>query len=307
MSSQSVAFLGLGNMGLPMALNIAKAGFQVTLWNRSVEKAEAAQKEAAAEGLSVTVAESLEAAVDGKHFIITMVANDEALENVLKAMLSHCKKGAIHLSMSTISPSCAKACAAKCAEFAVRYLASPVFGRPEHAKAKQLSIPVTGDERAFEESKPLLESLGHRVTYFGETLHGANAVKLCGNFLLLTMIESWSEALALGEANGLDREKLTEFLSGSLFPCPVVQNYSRMIAARDHFPAGFVARLGLKDASLIHALGAESEVPLPMASLLKDRIQTMLNSCMDNLDWSALGLLASRDAGVDIQKWLHKS
>ncbi|WP_436173976.1 NAD-binding protein [Mesorhizobium sp. LjNodule214] len=147
--------------------------------------------------------------------------------------------------------------------------------------------------------QPILDAVGQKTVVVSETPKAANLVKLSGNFLIASVIESLGEAIALVSKGGVDKQLYVDILTSTLFTAPVYKTYGALIANGKFEPAGFAAPLGQKDIRLTLAAAEELRVPLPLASLLRDRFLTLLASSGEKLDWSAIGQLAARDAGAD--------
>ncbi|OJZ75529.1 6-phosphogluconate dehydrogenase [Mycobacterium paraffinicum] len=290
-----IGFIGLGNMGHGMATNLLQAGHRVTVYNRSPEKAEAlAQQGATAAG---TVAE----ACDSAEVVFTMLADDRAVESVAfgeAGIVASLAPGTTHVSSSTISVALSGRLAAAHADAGQRYAAAPVFGRPEAAAAAKLFLVAAGEPQVLQPLTPLFDAIGQRTFVVSEEPHTANLVKLSGNFLIASVIESLSEAVALVTKAGVDRQQYVDILTSTLFSAPAYHTYGGLIARRQFEPAGFAAQLGLKDIRLALAAGEQLQVPLPLASLLRDRFLTLVATGGGHLDWSALATLADRDAGL---------
>jgi 3-hydroxyisobutyrate dehydrogenase-like beta-hydroxyacid dehydrogenase len=289
-----IGFIGLGQMGSGIAANLIKAGHDVTVYNRSREKAEALASRGAKIAATPGDASKGEA-------VFTMLADDHAVEAVVyddHGILKSLRAGAIHISLSTISTALSKRLASAHAKAGQRYVAAPVFGRPEAAATAKLFIVAAGRVDAIETVLPLFEAIGQKMFVVSEDAEAANIVKLSGNFLIASVIESLGEAMALVGKAGLDKHQYLEILTSTLFGAPVYKTYGTLIADGKFSPAGFAAPLGLKDIRLALAAGDELRVPLPLASLLRDRFLTLLAQGGDELDWSAVGGLAAKDAGT---------
>jgi 3-hydroxyisobutyrate dehydrogenase-like beta-hydroxyacid dehydrogenase len=182
------------------------------------------------------------------------------------------------------------------------YVAAPVFGRPDAAETARLAVVAAGKPEAVGRCKPLLEAMGTKVLVAGEQAKIANVIKLIGNFLLGSVIESLSEAFALGRKSGVDEELLFEFLTTALFPAPVYKNYGEAILRRRFEPARFTAPLGLKDIHLVLAAAEAQSVPMPVASVLRDRLLTAIARGNAESDWSVLGRIAAEDAGLSANR-----
>lgn len=293
--SESIGFIGLGNMGLPIAENLLRAGYPLKVYNRTASKAS---------GLVAAGAQSVsspaEVASPGG-VVATMLADDLAIEEICAgddSFITRMGAGGVHISMSTIAPATARRLAEQHAKSKVSYVAAPVFGRPEAAASRQLSICVSGSADAKRRAAPILAAVSRATVDFGEDSGAANIVKLCGNFLLAAAIEAMAEAFTLAEKNGIDRKRAAEMLTQTLFPCPVYQGYGKRIAENNYEPAGFRLSLGLKDINLVLQTAGSSPMAMPLASLLRDRWLVAMAKHRENLDWSAAALSASEDAGI---------
>lgn len=293
--TETIALIGLGQMGLPMAERLLAAGHGLAVYNRTAAKGEAL----VAMGARVT-ADPAEAAA-GASLVITMLADDRALEAVTLGdggLLSELASGGVHLSMSTVSPDTARRLAAAHTERGHAYVAAPVFGRPDAAAAGRLWVAMAGAPAARERAKAVITAFSQGVYEFGDDPAAANVAKLAGNFLIASAIEAMAEAFALGEKNGLDRTALATLFGDTLFNCPVYKGYGAMVAGERYEPAGFRVDLGLKDVRLALETADASAVPMPLASLLHDRLLGLLAQGHAGLDWSAIGLGVSQQAGV---------
>lgn len=289
-----VGFIGLGQMGSAMAANLLKAGHEVTVYNRSRDKAEALAGEGAK--VAATIADAC-----GGEAVFTMLAHDDALSAVVHGdggVLASLGNGAVHISASTISVAMSERLTKEHAAAGQRFVAAPVFGRPEAAAAAKLFVAAAGSPDAIEAVTPLFDAIGQRTFVLGEEPKAANLVKLSGNFLIAAVIESLGEAMALVEKGGVDRHAYLDLLTSTLFNAPVYKTYGGLIADRKFKPAGFTAPLGQKDIRLALAAGEALNVPLPLASLLRDRFLNLLAHGGEELDWSAIGALAAKDAGL---------
>ncbi|TMD48877.1 MAG: NAD(P)-dependent oxidoreductase, partial [Chloroflexi bacterium] len=240
--SEMIGLIGLGNMGRAMASSLFKAGYTLTVYNRTTSKAQ----ELTAKGAKL--AHSPSEAVSPGGMVVTMVADDAALEEVVmsQGFPERLGAGSVHLSMSTVSPETARKLAQLHAQHGSAYLAAPVFGRPEAAAEQKLWICLSGPRAAKERVQAILKAMGQGIFDFGEDPGAANVVKLCGNFLILSAMEAMAEALTLAEKSGLDRLAVIDMLTRTMFSAPIYQNYGKMIAEKRHTPAGFRQSLGLK-------------------------------------------------------------
>ncbi len=290
-----IGFIGLGNMGAAMAANLLTAGHEVTAYNRSPEKVTAL----AAQGAHP--AASIADACRGD-IVVTMLANDTAVEAVTfgeGGILAALGEGAIHVSSSTVSTALAQRLAHAHADAGQGFVAAPVFGRPEAAAAAKLFVVAAGAPAAITAVTPVFDAIGQRTFVLGDQPQAANLVKISGNFLIASVIESLGEAMALVSKAGVDKQQYLELLTSTLFDAPVYRTYGGLLAREEFSPAGFAATLGLKDVKLALGAGEELEVPLPVASLLRDRFLTLLATGGSELDWSAVGALSAWEAGAE--------
>jgi 3-hydroxyisobutyrate dehydrogenase-like beta-hydroxyacid dehydrogenase len=289
-----VGFIGIGNMGLGMAGSLLKAGHELTVYNRTPDKAKPLAEKGA------HMAASVAGACKGD-VVITMLADDSAVESVVfgdAGILANSSKGAIHISSSTMSVALADKLTAEHAKNGQGFVSAPVFGRPEAAAAAKLFIVAAGATDAVDACMPLLEAMGQRTFRFGEKPSNANLVKISGNFMISSTIETLSEAMALVAKGGLEQHQYLDFLTSTLFNAPIYKTYGTLIADKKFKPAGFSAALGLKDTRLALAAGEALRVPLPLANLVRDRFLTLLARGDETIDWSAISQLAAEDAGL---------
>jgi 3-hydroxyisobutyrate dehydrogenase-like beta-hydroxyacid dehydrogenase len=290
-----LGFIGLGRMGTAMTANLLKAGHEVTVFNRTPGKNDPLV------ALGAQEAKTLAGACRGE-VVITMLADDEAAAQIAlgsEGIVASLSKGAIHLSMSTISVAMSKRLALAHAQSGQRYIAAPVFGRPDMAAAAKLFIVAAGDPAAIDECKPVFDSLGQKTSTIGAEPSAANLVKLTANFLQAAVIESLGEAIALIGKAGIDRRTYVELLTSTIFTAPAYKIFGPLIADGTFGTAAFAAPLGYKDIRLTLAEAETLRVPMPLASLLHDRFLRLFAQGGENLDWSAIGGLATEDAGAD--------
>lgn len=288
------ALVGLGQMGTGIAKSLLRAGHRLKVYNRTMARAEALQSNGAV--VATSIAEACREDV-----VMTMLADDAAVEVVTfgqAGIAASLKPGAVHVSLSTISVALSERLTTEHARLGQEYVAAPVFGRPDAAEAARLAVVAAGKPDAVQRCKSLLEAMGPKLVVAGERPAIANVIKLIGNFLLGSVIESLSEAFALGRKSGVDEEQLFEFLTTALFPTPVYRNYGEAIFRRRFEPAGFAASLGLKDIRLALAAAEAHSVPMPIASVVRDRYLTAIARGNAERDWSVLGRIAEEDAGL---------
>ncbi|WP_462411755.1 NAD(P)-dependent oxidoreductase [Neobacillus sp. Marseille-QA0830] len=291
-----VGFIGLGNMGQPMVMNLLKAGYKVTVYNRTENKAQAVV-DAGAKRVNRPADTVSEGGI-----VITMVANDQALEEVVmgpEGFGEKLGKGGIHLSMSTVSPKTSRKLASYHQQHGSEYVASPVFGRPDAAAAQKLNILSSGSIESKERVKPLQEAMGQRVFDIGEEPGNANIIKLGGNFMIMAAMEAMAESFNLAEKNGIDRELAAEVYASTLFNCTVYQGYGQLIAKKRFEPAGFQLALGLKDCNLVLNEANAAKNPMPLANLVHDRLLASAAKGRENQDWAALARISMEEAGLE--------
>jgi 3-hydroxyisobutyrate dehydrogenase-like beta-hydroxyacid dehydrogenase len=289
-----LGFIGLGRMGSAMAANLVRAGHEVTVFNRTPGKSSSLI------ALGAQEATTLAGACCGEA-VITMLADDEAASNIAVGaggVVENLSKGAIHVSMSTISVALSDRLTRAHAVSGQRYVAAPVFGRPDMAAAAKLFIVAAGDPATVDACRPLFDALGQKTSTIGGEPSAANLVKLTANFLQAAVIESLGEAIALIGKAGIDRRAYVDLLTSTIFTAPAYKIFGPLIADGTFGKAAFAAPLGYKDIRLALAEAESLRVPMPLASLLHDRFLRLFAQGGDDLDWSAIGGLATQDAGA---------
>jgi 3-hydroxyisobutyrate dehydrogenase-like beta-hydroxyacid dehydrogenase len=279
-------------MGSGMAQNLRRAGFDVSVYNRTRSKAEAIS--------GARVADSPADACRDADAAMTMLADDHAVEEVVfgeNGIASALRPDCVHVSHSTISAALARRLASEHAARKQRYLSVPVFGRPEAAEAKKLIVVAAGASDTIERMRPAFDAIG-RVTYIaGEQPWQANMIKLCGNFMIASMLETFGEANATLAKAGISPHRFVEIVN-TLFASPVYENYGGAIAAGKFQPAGFALKLGLKDVKLALAAAEECASPMPIASLVHDRFVSAIAHGQAEWDWSSIAKVSAREAGL---------
>jgi 3-hydroxyisobutyrate dehydrogenase-like beta-hydroxyacid dehydrogenase len=245
-----IGFLGLGNMGAAMATNLLKAGHEMTVYNRSADKGDALVAQGAQR--ATAVADACTGDV-----VFSMLADDAAVEHVTfgdidvgGGIVDSLAPGATHISASTISVALATRLSRAHADAGQLFVSAPVFGRPEAAEAAKLFVVAAGAASSVQAVTPLFDAIGQRTFVVAEQPEAANLVKLSGNFLIASVLESLGEAMALISKGGIDKGVYLEILTSTLFDAPVYHTYGGLIANQKYEPAGFAARLGLKDVRL---------------------------------------------------------
>ncbi|MGB6485878.1 MAG: NAD(P)-dependent oxidoreductase [Steroidobacteraceae bacterium] len=264
----NIGFIGLGNMGAAIAGRLLEAGHSLCVWNRSPEPARRLAERGAQ--VAATAAEAFRGDV-----VFSMLSDDQATRAVLldSGLVARATPAAtrLHVNLATISAALGDELAERHSERGVGYVAAPVLGRPDVAAAGKLTILLAGPRQDVESIQPLLEgTVGQKVWRFGERASQANVVKLAVNFMLAAAIESMGEAAALTAGYGIEARELFELIGQTLFPGPVYQGYGRLIADGRFEPAGFKARLGLKDVRLALAAAEAVTTPMPVGSVIRD-------------------------------------
>jgi len=290
-----IGFVGLGSMGSCMARRLIDAGHALTVYNRTPSRAEPFR------AWGARVADSVSEAATGADVLISMVADDSALEalvfppgDALRALPA----GAVHASMSTISVALSRRLADAHAERRQHYVAAPVFGRPEAAAAGKLFVVAAGPNDQVHRCEPIFDALGQKTFNIGLDASAANVIKLAGNFLISTVIESLAECLALARKHGIDSHTLLDVLTGTLFSAPIYRTYGTILVDQRFDPPGFALPLGMKDNALVLAAAQAAHVPMPMASLVRDQFLAAMAAGLANADWSAIARITFRNAGL---------
>jgi 3-hydroxyisobutyrate dehydrogenase-like beta-hydroxyacid dehydrogenase len=289
-----LAFIGLGKMGAGMARNLLRAGNDVTVYNRTRGKADSL----AAEGARVT--ESISEAVRDCEAVVTMVADDYAVEQTVLGdggLATALQPGAIHIGCSTIGTALARRLTAQHAEHGQDYVSACVFGRPEAAEAKKLLVVTAGPAETVNRCQPVFDAIGRQTFIAGGEPWQANAAKLCGNFMIASMIETFGEAFATLRKANVSPHLFLDVMN-ALFASPVYANYGRIIAEEQFEPAGFALKLGFKDVGLALETARECASPMPVASVIRDHFLTAIALGQADLDWSSVARIASRNAGL---------
>jgi 3-hydroxyisobutyrate dehydrogenase-like beta-hydroxyacid dehydrogenase len=299
----TIGFIGLGHMGSAMAANLAAGGCKVTGYVRDPGRAQAL------EALGVEPTNDLARLFD-RNFVISMVPDDAAAHEIvfgaeqpkLKGLASGLKAGSTHLSMSTISPAMSSMLAAEHARWGQGYVAAPVLGNPDAAKARELFIIAAGAADQIDRCRPVFDLLGQHTFVIGKDPASANLVKLASNVMLATTLEAMGEVLALARKRGLDPETLLDILTSTMFGSRVHKIYGAKMVAQSFSQSGFAFPLALKDVRLALAEAEEAAVPMPSVSAVRDRLITGMARGYAQLDWSALAELAAEEAGLETER-----
>ncbi|MFZ1963859.1 MAG: NAD(P)-dependent oxidoreductase [Roseiarcus sp.] len=293
-----IGFVGLGHMGTAMAANLILAGHRVIAYVRRPDQME----KLATLGLEPTI--ELSNLFDCE-VVVSMLPDDAAVCDVAlgregdsaKGLASGLKRGAIHLSMSTISTAAASHLATEHARHGQGYVAAPVFGNPDAAKARQLFIIAAGASADVERCQPLFDSLGQETFVVGAVPSQANLVKLLGNMMTATTLEVLGEVVAVALKRGLDPKRFIDIMTSTMFGGRAHKIYGDKIVRQSYAP-GFVLPLVLKDVRLALAEAETAAAPMPTVAVVRDRLITGIARGYADLDWTALGLIAAEEAGL---------
>lgn len=293
-TEKTIGFIGLGQMGLGMASRLVEHGHSLIVYNRTQDKMRPLI-DAGAQAAS----QPSETAAPGS-IVISMLADDNAVEKLIDDnLLAKLGPGSIHLSMSTLNPAIVSQLTEQHARHGVDYIACPVFGRPNAARAGNLWLCIAGGSTSSRSRiKPLLDVMGQGVYDFGSNPVSANVVKLSGNFLIASAIEAMGEAYSLAEAYEINPKNLHELLSQTLFACPIYKNYGQAIVEQRFMPPGFTLELGAKDMRLVQDTARRSHTPMPFVSLLNDRFLRMLANNQGKMDWTGISADQREAAGL---------
>jgi 3-hydroxyisobutyrate dehydrogenase-like beta-hydroxyacid dehydrogenase len=277
-----------------MARNILRAGFDLTVYNRSPDNV----KPLVAEG--ARSASTPMAAVDKADVVITCLMDDNSVMNVVtneQGLLVGLKPGGIHIGTATISPSCAADLDELHKSHGSYYIAAPIFGRPDAAEAGTLLTYIAGNPDAIADCDELFAAYTKTHINMGEDVKIVNSLKLAMNFMVIALVEMISEVYAFAEKSGVDLE-FTEELIMTVLRHPVFSEYTKRIRTRDFEPAAFDMSAGFKDVTLMLQASTEVQAPLPFAGAISEKFITALALGMANKDWSAIYEISRRNAGL---------
>jgi 3-hydroxyisobutyrate dehydrogenase-like beta-hydroxyacid dehydrogenase len=296
-AGMKIAFLGLGNMGGPVAGRLLKAGHELTVWNRSADKAQGLATEGAA------IAQNPQAAVKAAQVVFTMLNDDEAVKRVVlgsdeqQGIVKALHPGTVHVSLSTISVRLSRELTAKHAEAGSEFVAAPVFGRPNVAAEGKLWIVAGGKSDAVGRVRPLLEQISRGITVVSEEPWRAHALKIGGNFLITAMIESLSEAMVFAEGEGIDPALFCETVNNALFRSPLYEAYSKVMLNPPEHPGATIA-LGAKDMGLFRQAAEGTGMKTPLADHFARDLATAAEAGLKDRDWAAGLYQLARNASL---------
>ena len=293
---KTISYLGLGTMGSGMASNLLKAGYKLTVWNRSAEKCEPFARKGA------RVAKSPADAVRDTELVVYSLSNDQAIEEVVfgtKGILSGIKEGQIAVDMSTVLPAMSLREQEAYAKRGVDFFDAPVFGSKQESADAKLWIMAAGNKAIFEKVKPVLEHLGQTVHYLGKNGNAA-AMKLVGNLIVALELEALSEGLVLAQKAGLDLNTVMEVVKVADFRSPLLVSNGQNILKRDFSPS-FALKLMLKDADLIEKFAASLQSPIPAMRVVERNLGSAVDLGLGNENASALIKALEKEAAVEVK------
>jgi 3-hydroxyisobutyrate dehydrogenase-like beta-hydroxyacid dehydrogenase len=286
----TIACIGLGRIGAGIARNVQASGCRFVVYNRTPEKMEPFVAAGA------KAARTAREASSDADIVITCLMDDQSVFDTLlgdDGMLAGMSRGAIHIGTSTISPGCSARCAELHAGQGSHYLAAPVAGRPSAAAAGKLFTFVAGEPETIERARPVLEKYTQSIVVLGPDPAAAASTKLAINFFAASMLEALGETFAFAEKRGV-LAPLREMLKGFL---PPMEEYIDRIANRNYTQPGFTLDAGLKDVRLILGAAGEVHVPLPFASVIRDKCLAAQAHGLSQQDWCVFTEIARREAG----------
>ncbi len=288
-----IGFLGMGRMGTAMAVHLLRQGHELTVWNRSAGKA------APLLAVGARWVDSPAEAAQGD-VVMTMLADDAAVEAVVYGEQGVLGQPALHVSHSTISLAMADRLARDHGHEA--FLSAPVFGRPSAAQAAKLFVIAAGGDAVFRRAHPALQAFSQSVIRVGTQPSQANVVKLGGNFMIVALVEALAEAMQFAQVAGVGRGVFSDAITQTILDVPLVRTYGDLLAKRAYRPAGFPAVLGLKDMGLVSQAAERARLSMPVLAILRAHLGQVLAGddagSEDDLDLSAMALATERNAAV---------
>ncbi|WP_323038922.1 NAD(P)-binding domain-containing protein [Gemmobacter sp.] len=282
-----IGWIGLGLMGSVMAPRLAAAGWAVTGFDPDPSRAG-----------GLPIAGSLAELAAGSDVLVSMIPHDAAFAEVARGVAGAARSGTVLIDMSTVSPDASAAGAEVLAKAGVDFLRAPVSGSTGLAAAGTLSLLVSGPEEVFAAQRPILETLGQRITWLG-TGEQARATKLVVNSVVAAINGALAEALQLGQASGLDRAQLVDLIAGSAAASPYIASKVDKLKAHDHSPAATVNLIG-KDLDMVLALAQSRGVAMPLAALNRARAAEAEAAGWGLYDLSSLADLPPADTAATI-------
>ena len=293
---KTISYLGLGTMGGGMASNLVKAGYKLTVWNRSAEKCEPFARKGA------RVAGTPADAVRDVDLVMYSLSNEQAIEEVVfgeKGILSGIKEGQVAMDMSTVLPATSLREQEAYAKHGVDFIDAPVFGSKQESADAKLWIMAAGNKAIYKKVKPVLEHLGQTVHYLGKN-GNATAMKLVGNLIVALELEALGEGLVLAQKAGLDLNTVMEVVKVADFRSPLLVSNGQNILKRNFSPS-FALKLMLKDAGLIEKFGESLESPIPALRVVKKNLESAVALGFGKENASAVIKTLEKEARVEVK------
>ena len=283
-----VGFIGLGNLGKPIAENLLEQHPGMLVYNRTKAKTKLLEEKGA------KVCDSVKELSSACDIVFTMVSNDAAISEVTRGkngIAANLKENGIHVSMSTILPLTSEDLFKVHQQYKNHYIACPVSGRPEAARAKKLNFMISGDDTIAQMVKPLLNDAGAvGIWEYGNEPGNANAAKLCTNYMIMSALQAMAEGINLAKKSGIDETRWMNMLTSTLFNCGIYINYGNFILKEAYKPAAFSLELGLKDANLIKKQAEITDSKMFIGKLVQQQLQELFDQGFGDHDWSAVAL-----------------
>jgi 3-hydroxyisobutyrate dehydrogenase-like beta-hydroxyacid dehydrogenase len=290
-----IGFLGLGNMGTPIALRLLAAGHELRVWNRTEGRTKPLIREGAIAAGTPAEAEL------GTDAVITMLFDDAAYQEVLfgpNGLMDALSPGGLHISCSTISVALSERLTVEYAKRGIDFVAAPVFGRPSVAEEGRLWVVAAGTEKAVDRARPLLDAFSRGITVVGHEPRQANAVKLGGNFLISAMIHSLGEAFVFADRQGIEPETFFEAINSALFQSPFYAAYAKiMLHPPEH--VGATIELGAKDLRLLREAAASRQTHLSLADQMAQIFAEARRTGLNGEDWAVGQYRMAQRRGVE--------
>lgn len=292
---KKIGFIGIGHMGLPMVRNLIRGGYEVVMYDKSIDKRHTLRD------MGFNVVDFPFQVISSESVLITMVPDDAALIEITTGehgVMYAEDKNYIHVSMSTVSPVTIEQINTAYKKIPAEFIAAPVFGRPSAVENKEIYFFLSGLSSSKKQIIDILNVLGKGCYDFGEKISAAAIAKLAANFLVASAIESMAEATVLVEKNGLSSQIFMSAMTSTLFACPVYDYHAQNISASNFLPAGFSVALGMKDIDLMMQLAQTVGAVMPYLSVLWQQFISTLSKQRAHLDWASIALNARENSGL---------
>ena len=280
-----IGFIGLGTQGAILVRNLFDKGHKLHLYNLTTQKMQMYKEDAHLHDSLLSIAPACD-------IILSIVSDDKAVQAISlgkEGLVENMRPGAVHICLSTISPSISTSLNQAHKEKEIDYITATVIGRPEAARNRNLVICYSGYSPKKETIFSILEDLGGaKIFEFGDDPKMAAAVKVCNNFLIVAAIEAMGETFNLIEKAGVDPKLFYEMITDTVFNSPIYKNYGKIITEKNYKEAGFTSQLGLKDTKLALGMADESSTPLPLGDLIRNRFFINHNHGRNDWDWTSI-------------------